>query len=78
MPLYNVEISTMMVVVAVDEHDAISVAASFANEAIRDATPDCLIFGEINSFEDLRDGWDTDCVAYGGDGNTRIGYYLER
>ena len=77
MPLYNVEVSMTIVVFAEDECDALDVAASNARQAMSDADPDAFIRGEVKSLKDLCEFWDGDCIAYGGDGNTRISAYLE-
>lgn len=74
MPIYNVEVTfrSTMVVVADDEDDARSVARADAFNSLRDADerPDVNVRGEVTSEEDLRDGWDGDCLPYGDDRNT--------
>lgn len=80
MPLYNVTVTleTKIVVVAEDEDHAWQVARDEAREAIDNdrPDPDVSVRGEVTSEKHLRDGWDGECVPYGGDGNTRIGALL--
>lgn len=76
MPIYNVQVTfeTTMVVVADDEDDARAVARTNALSAIEDADecPGVDVRGEVTREQHLRDGWDGDCVPYGGDRNTRL------
>lgn len=76
MPIYNVKVTfeTTMVVVADDEDDARHVARSNALTAIQDAdeSPTVDVRNEVTSAKNLRDGWDGDCIPYGGDRNTRL------
>lgn len=80
MPLYNVTVTleTKIVVVADDEDHAWQVARNEAREAIDNdrPDPDVHVRGEITSEKHLRDGWDGQCVPYGGDRNTRISALL--
>ena len=77
MPIYNVAIKfeTTMVIVADDEDGARNTARSGALKALDDTDerPIVDVRGEVTKPEHLRDGWDMDCVPYGGDGNTRLG-----
>jgi len=76
MTIYNVTLTleTTVVVVADDPEHAIDVARDNARRAIEDAPdgPEFDVSGEVTSERNLRDGWDGDCIPYGGDGNTRI------
>lgn len=76
MPIYNVKVTfeTTMVVMADDDDDARSVARRDAFNALHDADeyPDVDVRGEVTSEKHLRDGWDDDCVPYGGDRNKRL------
>lgn len=65
MPLYNVEVSTIMVVFAEDEMDAYNVAEHYAREAVSDATPNIHVIGELTSKADVMGDWDVDCRPYG-------------
>lgn len=65
MPLYNVEISAIMVVWAEDEADAHNMAEYYAREAVNDATPDINVLGELKSKKDVMGDWDVDCRPYG-------------
>lgn len=76
MALYNVEVSTMMVVVAKDEDEAYSVALSNARQSMIDADPDVNVIGLVESRSQLRDSWDEECIPYGGNGNDPIYKYL--
>lgn len=76
MPIYNVEVTmeTTMVVVADDEDHARQVAAENARDAFDcdRPEPDVRVRGEVTSEKHLRNGWDGDCLPYGGDGETRL------
>ena len=76
MPIYNVRVKfeTTMVVIADDEDHAYQVAKEEARQAIDDERPDpdVNVRGEVTSSRHLRDGWDENCVPYGGGGNTRL------
>lgn len=81
MPLFNVDVTfrTTMVVEAGSEDDAYWEAKSQARSALSDdmnCGPEAHVTGEITTQSDLRNGWDADCIPYGGDGNTRIGAIL--
>ncbi|WP_418648851.1 hypothetical protein ACNQFN_11325 [Thauera butanivorans] len=76
MPIFNVVATktTRMVVVAEDEDHAWQVAQEHARQAFDDANEptDIHVSGEVRRLRHLRDGWDGDCVPYGGDRNTRL------
>lgn len=80
MKIYNVLVTfeTTMVVIADDEDEAYVVAVENARQAIDDADerPTANVRGEVTHERHLRDGWDAQCVPYGGDGNTRLCQYL--
>lgn len=80
MPLYNVTVflETQIVVVADDEDHAYQVAQENSREAIDNdrPAPDVRVRGEVTSEKHLRDGWDGQCVPYGGDGNAKISELL--
>ena len=80
MPLYNVNVAIKftMVVQADDERHAFDVAEDNFKAGMSDAEPNTVIAvtGGVIRAEDLRDGWDAECLPYGGDGNTRIGELL--
>lgn len=76
MPLYNVTVtlSTTMVVLADDEDHAYQVAEENTRDAIDNDRPDPFVNvrGEVTSERHLRDGWNAQCLPYGGDGSTRL------
>lgn len=76
MPIFNVTVTmeTTLVVIAEDENHAWEVARENARRDFDDAdeAPQIHVTGEVKSAEHLRDGWNGDCVPYGGDGNTRL------
>ncbi len=76
MPLYNVtvKLETTIVVFADDEDHAYQVTREITREAIDNdrPDPDISVRGEVTSEKHLRDGWDGDCLPYGGDGETRL------
>ena len=79
--IYNVTVTyeATMVVIAEDADHAFEVAYENAKSGIEDSGegPSVHVTGEITAEKHLRDGWDVECVPYGGDGNTRIGDYLK-
>ena len=81
MPLYNVSVAInfTMVVQADDESHAFDVADNSYKEDMVDNDPHAVIAvtGGVIRAEDLRDGWDAECIPYGGDRNTRIGELLK-
>lgn len=73
MGLYRVELTVVAVIEADDEIDAITAAEDDKREIFGDANdPEISVCGEVTKLADLTDGWDGDCIPYGGDGNTRI------
>lgn len=76
MPIYNVTATTTttMVVIAESEAEARLVAADNVKQAYEDACEPAQlsVTGEVTHERHLRDGWDADCVPYGGDRNTRL------
>ena len=81
MALFNVDVTfrTTLVVEAADEGDAYWEARFNAKQALNDdcnCTPEIDVRGEVRSPKDLREGWDIECIPYGGDGNTRLSALL--
>jgi hypothetical protein len=72
MKLYSVEIRTVVVVAGEDESDAHFRAEEDKREIKNDEDMDVTVLEEVDA-DTLPDGWDSDCIPYGGDGNTRIG-----
>lgn len=74
---FFVTLEVVAVVMAEDETHAYEVAGQKKRDIFYDADyPDIMVGDEIATASDMRDGWDLDCIPYGGDGNTRIGEYL--
>ena len=80
MPLYNVDVALKctMVVQAEDEDHAQDVACDNYREALDDcdARPSLHVTGDVTQERHLRDGWDGQCIPYGGEGNTKISALL--
>lgn len=75
---YFVEYTITAVVMAEDETDAFNRARHYLRDAVNDAGEvEVWVRNEVKTAADLEDGWDEDCVPYGGDGNTRIREYLK-
>ena len=78
--LFNVLITkeTTLVVLAEDKDHAWEVAQTNVERSFTDSdcVADVFVSGEVRGSKDLRDGWNGDCVPYGGDGNTRIASLL--
>lgn len=73
MKLYMVEITTHAVVVAEDEDHAREVASDCRRDALSDdIDPQIDVGREVTKLQDLENGWDGECIPYGGDGNTRL------
>ena len=73
MGLYRVELTVVAVVEADDEIDAITAAEDDKREIFGDSDGlEITVWGEVTKLEDLTDGWDGNCIPYGGDGNTSI------
>ena len=69
MPIYEVEISQIILVEAGSEGEATSVAT----ESIPDLDwqeYDTNTLNEIKSLDDIHYSWNGECIPYGGDGNT--------
>lgn len=77
MPVFSVEYTMHVVVIADDHTDAYQVARDAWREARSDAEPDICVDREVESEDDLPDEWDDGCIPYGGDGNTRLAEYLK-
>ena len=77
MKAYMVEITTHAVVMADDEAHAYDVAENYKRDAFHDdPNPRIGIWGEVVRVDQLKHGWDGECIPYGGDGNTRLGALL--
>lgn len=75
--LWFVELTATAVVIADDESSAYIADRSNERDIFRDMSdPHIQVMREVESNADLVDGWDNDCVPYGGDRNTRIGELL--
>lgn len=71
--LYQVEITTIAVIVAEDEEHALEIAQDDARQIFSDdCNPSIELDREITNCAELRHGWDGECIPYGGDGNTRL------
>ena len=73
MKLYTVKVDFDFVVVANDETEAQVMARSYAGDAFGDISKYDLDFDVYEGVP--ADGWDDECIPYGGDGNTRTGEY---
>ncbi len=77
MKLYMVEITTYGVVMAEDESHAHQVADSYKRDIFSDDwNPRIEVDGAVLKVDDLRHGWDGECIPYGGDGNTTLAALL--
>jgi hypothetical protein len=75
--LFHVEITLSAVVYAEDAYEAESIANTDYIEIAHDSLDLPInVTHEIKNREDLVDGWDTNCLPYGGDGKTTIGEYF--
>ena len=76
MAIYNVrvQLDMVMVVEAEDDDEAKQIGRENWLEAVRDADerPTVQVTGDVTSLRHLREGWDGECIPYGGDGNTRL------
>ncbi len=71
--LWNVELTYVAVVLAEDEESAWDVAAANNRKIVGDSSvPIIDVCHRIKEKKDFRDGWDSMCIPYGGDGNSRI------
>lgn len=73
---YAVELSVTAVVMATSEMDAYSAAIDSRRDIWSDVDPDVDVIGEIKALDRLPEGWDPDCLPYGGDGATRLKDFL--
>jgi hypothetical protein len=71
--LFTVTAHFDFVVVAEDIGDAIEVAQQSARDALSDISSFDLDFDVHPGVH--ANGWDDECIPYGGDGNTRTGEY---
>ena len=72
--LYTVRVEYDYVVLADNDLDAEAIGRGYAKDALGDMS----IF-DVDLFVEegvSAQGWDDDCIPYGGDGNTRTGEYL--
>lgn len=75
--LYEVEFMVRVVVLADDENHAYAVAEQNAFAIFRDdPRDDIFVCGEIKYANQLPQGWDAECLPYGGQ-DQEIGDYLE-
>lgn len=73
---FLVEMRITVVVMAEDNIHAMLVGNDVAREAMNDKMPKAYRSEPVLTEADLRDGWDGECIPYGGDGNTRINEFL--
>ena len=71
--LYTVRLTIDYVVVADSEKEADEVAREMSTQALGDLSRYDLDIDVLPGV--MADGWDDDCIPYGGDGNTRTGEY---
>ncbi|WP_175712168.1 hypothetical protein [Burkholderia ambifaria] len=69
---YALEMSFPIVVMAHDVEHARTVAEASADEAFRDNSAAAGAPRLITDVSQLRDGWDGECLPYGGDGRTTL------
>ncbi|AZG14968.1 hypothetical protein [Cupriavidus pauculus] len=72
MKLFTVELTVTAVVMADDERHARIVADARKYDIQSDSLDDFDVIGELKSLDRLPEGWDADCIPYGGDGETRL------
>lgn len=73
MKLFQFELTTIVVIAAEDQAHALQIAESGAAEFFADdISPRIELDGEVTSLDQLRHGWDGECIPYGGDGRTRL------
>lgn len=74
---YEVEITTRAVVQASDEEEARRIATSEQSNILQDDPwPEMNVVREVRTLKDLSNGWDGDCIPYGGDGNAYLSSLL--
>lgn len=77
--LFAVELRTVAIVQALDEYNAYAVARAEQREICGDVELDIDLLGEVNSESDVVSyGWDSRCLPYGGDGETRLSELLSK
>ena len=72
MPVYSVDLSTTVVVQAVDAVDAFRKAMREQRTICTEGDMTIDVGAEIRSLSELTSMWDGECLPYGGDGNTRL------
>ena len=72
MPVYSVDLSTTVVVQAVDAVDAFRKAMREQRTICTEGDMTIDVGAEIRSLAELTGMWDGECLPYGGDGNTRL------
>lgn len=76
MPVFHakVTIDLHMLVVADDPSGAYFVAKESVSRALEndDGDVDVYVRGEVTSTDALPQGWDNECIPYGGDGDTTL------
>ena len=75
MKLKTVTVEFDMVVAVEDGQDAEKIARDSINDAVRDMSTWDFELSIFDYKSGNANGWDKDCIPYGGDGNTRIGDY---
>jgi len=77
--LFEIEITIRSVVQADDATHALMVARESADEIINEIDSlDCIdVMREVREAAHLPNGWNIDCLPYGGDGRTRISAILD-
>lgn len=66
------EYTVRAIIMANDESEAHIVADAKWREIKGEERPSVDVVGELKKVSDLPDGWDLQCIPYGGDGNTRL------
>lgn len=69
---FEVEVTWTAIVEAESLIDAYGVAESCTRDITRDADGDVTVVREVTSLERLPEGWEGNCLPYGGDGDTRL------
>lgn len=73
MKLFAIEIKTAAMIAAEDAEQALEIAERDARQIFgEDGSPTIELDSEIKSIGSLPNGWDGECLPYGGDGNTRL------
>jgi hypothetical protein len=71
--LYTITVSYDFVVVGEDVEEAYDNGMYYLREALSDMPRDSVGIDVVPGVH--ADGWDDECIPYGGDGNTRTGEY---